>query len=198
MICGLVLAGGRSRRFGAEKAVALLNGEPLIAIAVAKLRASCALVAVSAPAGGAAGQWADARGLDRVADDPALPQGPLAGVLAGLQWAKARGAEHLATVPCDTPFLPQDLVERLAAALDPAHPAAVARTADSPHPLCGVWRTDLDEVFAAALASGRHPPVRDLLARLPTAEVWFEDAGGFLNINTVENFTVAAGRIPPD
>ena len=194
MICGLVLAGGRSRRFGTEKAAALLNGEPLLALAAKTLRGSCDLIAVNAPDGGAAAEWAQAQGFERLADDPALPQGPLTGILAGLRWARAKGAEHLATAPCDTPLLPMDLIERLVAALDDAHPAAVARTDDGPQPLCGVWRTDLIEVFAEALASGTHPRARDLLERLPAAEVRFEDARAFVNVNTVENLADAARR----
>jgi molybdenum cofactor guanylyltransferase len=194
MICGLVLAGGRSRRFGTEKAAALLNGEPLLALAARTLRGSCDLIAVSAPDGGAAADWAQAQGLERLADDPARPQGPLTGILAGLIWARARGAGHLATVPCDTPLLPTDMIERLVDGLDPGHPAAVARTADGPQPLCGVWRTDLADIFAEALASGRHPRARDLLERLPAAEVRFEDARAFVNVNTVENLADAARR----
>lgn len=194
MICGLVLAGGRSRRFGSEKAMALLDGRPMIDAAVAYLKASCDLVAVGAPAESAAGEWAQAQGLDRLTDDPALPQGPLTGVLAGLRWAAARAADRLATIPCDTPRLPAGLIERLSASLDTGHAAAVARTADGLHPLCGVWRADLGDVFARAMASGDHPPVREVLGLLKAEAVWFEDADAFLNVNTAQDLLAVKGR----
>lgn len=184
MIAGLVLAGGRSTRFGAEKAAAMLNGQPLLQIAAAVLSPGCESVAVSAPESGEAARLAARLGLERLTDDAALPPGPLAGLLAGLVWAGRLGADLLATVPCDTPFLPADLVARLAAEIDEARPAAVARTADGLHPLCGVWRTGLAPRLAAALAGGRHPPVREVLAALPAREVWFPDARAFANLNT--------------
>ncbi|MDR3512562.1 MAG: molybdenum cofactor guanylyltransferase [Caulobacteraceae bacterium] len=191
MIFGLVLAGGRSSRFGAEKALAELGGRSLFDAALATLDGACAKVAVSAPDGGGAAALAAARGLPRLTDPPGLEAGPLAGILAGLVWAAGEGAEMLATTPCDTPFLPADLVERLAAALGETDGAAVARAGDGPHPLCGLWRTRLAGPLAALMKAG-HPPVREALARLDGRFVDFPEAAAFANVNTREDLARAA------
>jgi molybdenum cofactor guanylyltransferase len=197
MIVGLVLAGGRSSRFGAEKALAELDGRSLFDAVLVPLASACARVAVSAREASAVAELAAARGLERLADPTDAPQGPLAGVLAGLAWAQSLGADLLATAPCDTPFLPADMVARLASALTADDGAAVVRAGDGPHPLCGVWRVRLGPPLAALLAGGRHPPVRQALARLNGQFVDFEDAAAFFNVNTREDLAVAAAR-PPD
>jgi molybdopterin-guanine dinucleotide biosynthesis protein A len=184
MIFGLVLAGGRSRRFGADKALAEFNGRSLFESSLSVLSGTCDRLAVSTPTGGRLAAIAAARGLARLDDPPGAPQGPLAGVLTGLTWALAGGADLLATAPCDTPFLPADLFERLAGALAAADGAAVARAPDGLHPLCGVWRTTLAGPLAEALADGAHPPVRQMLRRLGGHSVDFDDAACFFNVNT--------------
>jgi molybdopterin-guanine dinucleotide biosynthesis protein A len=184
MILGLVLAGGRSRRFGADKALAELGGQSLLEASVEVLAAGCASVAVNAPEGGEIAEAARRLGLDVLPDPSDAPDGPLSGVLAGLRWAKAHGADRLATAPCDTPFLPADLVQRLAATLDEGQAVAVAEAPDGLHPLCGVWRTDLIQPLADLLAAGPHPPVREVLDRLRGVRVAFPDARAFFNINT--------------
>ena len=118
-------------------------------------------------------------------------------MLAGLIWARDSGAALLATVPCDTPRLPADLVERLAAAVDDAHPAAVARAPDGLHPLCGVWRASLADPLAALLAGGHHPPVRAALEQLGGRTVDFPDASAFANVNTPGDLTrLSQGSAP--
>jgi molybdopterin-guanine dinucleotide biosynthesis protein A len=184
VIVGLVLAGGRSRRFGAEKAMALFEGRPLLLHAAERLAGACDRIAVSAGADSGAARLAASLAFARVEDDPRFASGPLNGLLAGLTWAKGEGAELLVTVPCDTPNLPQDLAARLEAGLGEAASAAVARAADGLHPLCGVWRPGAAPVVQAALSGGDHPPVRDVLASLSAAEVWFEDAAAFANVNS--------------
>lgn len=186
MIVGLVLAGGRSRRFGADKAMALLDGRPLLLHAADRLAGVCDRIAVSAPEGGGAARLAAQLGFVRIEDDPAFASGPLNGLVTGLRWASAEGADLLATVPCDTPRLPEDLVTRLKAGLG-GDAAAVARAPDGLHPLCGVWRPRIVKTLEAALASGAHPPVRGVLARLPAAEIWFDDDAAFANVNSPED-----------
>jgi molybdopterin-guanine dinucleotide biosynthesis protein A len=179
---GLLLAGGRSHRFGAEKAVARF-GETLMMDAVAERFACFPLFAVSAKPGSAAAQRAKLMRADVIYDDPALPSGPLTGVLAGLAWAQAHTLEFLATAPCDAPLLPRDLFERLLDAIGVA-PAAYARTASGEHPLCAIWRVRLKAPLEQALTSGTHPSVRSFLAAQGAQGVPFEDANAFANANT--------------
>src|SRR5665213_2019812 len=179
---GLALAGGRSSRFGAEKAVARLGDRPLLAWSLATLDGVCAMVAVSAAAGGEAATLAVSLGRPVFADDPAHAQGPLAGVAAGLAWAAAGGFEALVTLPCDTPLVGAAEVETLIAALGDAS-AAYAVTPVGPQALCAVWRTGLAAELAATLGRGDHPPVRDFLTRIGARAVPFADGRPFENIN---------------
>ena len=194
VIFGLVLAGGRSRRFGREKAAVLLNGTPMLAHVVGRLRPSVARLAINArPIAGRAA-WAAEHALPCLADRPGDPDGPLSGVRAGLAWAAAEGADLLATVPCDTPRLPADLVARLAAALTPATGAAVARTPSGPQPLCTLWRCDGLTAVEAVLTGG-HPPMRLVLVGLSAVEVAFENPDAFAKHQHAEG-TCAAGWRP--
>ncbi|HUO66977.1 MAG TPA: NTP transferase domain-containing protein, partial [Gammaproteobacteria bacterium] len=136
-VVGVVIAAGRSRRFGAEKATAELLGKPLLMWAAERLGRSCALVAVNARPGSDTERLARARGLPVLHDAPGDAQGALAGVKAGLAWAEGLGARALACSPCDAPLLPDDVFERLIAAAGAG--AAVAETADGRQPLCSVW-----------------------------------------------------------
>lgn len=182
-ILGVVLAGGRSNRFGGEKAAAVFQGRSLLETAVARLRRGCADVAVSAAPGSRAAEIATALGLPVLHDAPGSPPGPLAGVSAGLAWAQGRGAGLLATLPCDLPLAPDDLVARLAEALRPGDGAVVARTADGLHPLCALIRTAVRDPLANQLARGEHPAVHAWLAGIEARELSFEDARAFLNVN---------------
>ena len=179
---GLVLAGGRSTRWGSEKAVARVGGAPMVAHVAAVLAQDCEGVAVNAPEASGAADWARARGLTVLPDAPGLPDGPLAGVLAGLVWAAAQGADGLVTAPCDTPELPPDLAARLAAELDSA-PAAFAVTADGSHPLCAAWSLALLPSLRAELERG-HPSVRGWLQEVGAREAAFAHAAAFRNLNT--------------
>lgn len=181
MIVGLVLAGGQSRRFGSEKAVVRLGERTLLEWALDVLREGCETLAVSAPAGSGAEAVAQGLGLRVLTDDPAHPDGPLAGVAAGLRWAGSLGAAHLATLPCDTPHAPLDLVARLHAAGGEAF-AAYAETADGAHPLCALWSIDLLVSLESELADG-HPPVRAFLGDVGGVAVTFADAAAFVNVN---------------
>lgn len=165
MIAGLVLAGGRSSRFGSDKALAMLQGRTLLDWSLAALAPHCIAVDVSG------------RGLP---DAPGDPDGPLSGIKAGLIWAKGLGATRLASLPCDTPWVPTDLIPRLAAV---EAPVVSARTAEGPQPLCALWSVDLLDPLAAALAEG-HPSVQRWQAAMGGVTVLFEDAGAFRNVNT--------------
>ena len=91
-LVGVVLAGGRSVRFGGEKAAALLRGTPLLLWAARRLARSCAAVAVNTRPGTQAESLAHAAGLPVLHDAPGDAAGPLSGVKAGLVWARELGA----------------------------------------------------------------------------------------------------------
>lgn len=181
-VIGLVLAGGRSRRFGTEKAAAQINGRPMIEYAYSVLERGCHVVAINAPEGSFAASWGRDRGLDILPDSLGDPDGPLSGIKAGLVWANQCGAPLLVTAPCDTPRLPGELVSRLAQELG-ADRAAFAITLSGQHPLCCVWRAGCLGSLEPLLGPA-HPPVRKVLDALCAKQVHFSEEAAFLNVNT--------------
>lgn len=191
-ICGVVLAGGRSVRFGGEKASALLNGKPLLMWAAERLQSVCTAVAVNVRPGTEAETLAQAAGLAVLHDAPGDAAGPLAGVRVGLEWAARLGARALAVSPCDAPLLPDDLYLRLAAAAREG--AALAETGDGPQPLCAWWPVSALGTLAAALAGGAHPATWRMLESIGAVRVRFEDAAAFANLNTRAELALVAQR----
>ena len=195
-VVGLVLAGGRSVRFGGEKAVALLEGRPLLMWAVERLRSVCGNVAINVRPGTEAETVTKNLGLLTLYDAAGDAEGPLAGVKAGLIWAAGQGARTLAVSPCDAPLLPDDLYVRL---LERAVVgAAMAETSDGRQPLCALWPVTALPVVREALAGGAHPPTWQVLERLGARKVLFEHPEAFANINTRDDLAaVAAHRLRP-
>jgi molybdopterin-guanine dinucleotide biosynthesis protein A len=191
---GLILAGGRSARFGSEKAVAKLHGRALLAWGLAALTPICQAVAVSARRGSGADALALALGRQVLADDPSHTAGPLAGVAAGLAWAAKSGFDLLVTFPCDTPLIGACEIDALIAAVGDA-PAAYALTPDGPHGLCAVWRTSAAAALSARLNAGDHPPVRSLLGELRAVAAHFDDARPFRNINTPADLAMIQSEV---
>lgn len=135
MILGAVLAGGASRRFGSDKALALVDGRALIDHVIAALVPQCdALVIV----GRCHGDWA------ALTDRPEGGEGPLAALNAALHHAAAQGFGAVMSVPCDMPDLPDDLADLLTPA-----PAVLAD-----HPVVGMWPVALAPVLDNWLAGG--------------------------------------------
>ena len=118
----------------------------------------------------------------------------MAGVLAGLTWAKAQGAALLVSLPCDTPLAPPDMVPRLIAAAGAAGPA-MARSPAGPHPLCAAWPTWLAAPLRACLEDGRHPAVHRFLEEAGARFVDFPGDADFLNVNTAEDLAEAQRRL---
>ena len=192
-VAGVVLAGGRSVRFGGEKAAALLGGRPLLMWAAERLQGSCAAVAVNARPGTEAEAIAQAAGLPVLHDAPGDAAGPLAGVKAGLGWAQGLGARALAVSPCDAPLLPKDLFVRLVEAAGVG--AAMAETSDGRQPLCAVWPVSALSAVATALAGGAHPPTWRVLEGIGAQHVHFDRAEAFANLNTRADLAVIAERM---
>jgi molybdopterin-guanine dinucleotide biosynthesis protein A len=188
-VVGLVLAGGRSVRFGGEKAAALLAGKPLLLWAAERLAKACAAVAVNTRPGSEAERLAGNLTVlnDRLGD----PDGPLAGVRAGLEWAGERGASFLAVSPCDAPLVPDDVFPRLIAAAR-EHGAAVAETPDGVQPQIAVWPISALDLVETAVSGGAHPPTWRMLEAIGAARVRFDDAAAFANVNTREDLAVLA------
>jgi molybdopterin-guanine dinucleotide biosynthesis protein A len=191
-VAGLVLAGGRSVRFGGEKAAAQLGGEPLLLWAARRLARACARVAASVRPGTQAEALAKAHGLTPLYDAAGDAAGPLAGVKAGLIWAREHDAHTLAVSPCDVPLLPDDLFARLLEGA--AGGAALAETADGRQPLCAVWPTTALAAVAQALHGGAHPPTWRVLEELGARKIRFEPPEAFANLNTRADLAALEAR----
>lgn len=179
-ITGVILAGGLGRRMGGvDKGLQLLNGRPLVAHVVERLTPQVDELLINANQN--AERYA-AFGHRVIAD--AIPD--FAGPLAGLHAALAAATHPLvATAPCDSPFLPADLISRLFAAFTAAAAElAVARTFDQPHPVFCLCRRSLLPHLTDYLTSGQRK-MADWYAPLKVVEVAFDDeAEAFENINT--------------
>lgn len=198
LIPAVILAGGRATRMGGRnKALLLLGGETLISRVISRLQGQCAPVAINA--NGDPAQFADL-------DMPVLPDtvpgfpGPLAGVLAGMEWAAGLGADAVITVSVDTPFLPLDLVHRLREASG-RQGIAVAASPDSSgrmrdHPTCALWPVALRDDLSKAIENGLLRPGQYAAAHDPGRAVFDGRFGGdgvdpFLNLNRPEDIAKA-------
>lgn len=178
---------------GAEKALIQLGGRPLLAHVVERLRPQVDVLILNA--NGDPERFA-AFGLPVVADPEPDFAGPLAGILAGMLWARANlpAARLVATAAVDTPFFPRDLVTRLVAASAGGGTIAIARSGGRMHRVCGVFPVasadDLDE-FIKTSGSLK---VSDWLDRHEVGVADFPTLppiDPFLNINTPEDLAVA-------
>ena len=157
---GLVLAGGLARRMGGgDKARIKIGGMSILQRVLACLMPQCSRVIINA--NGDPARFADT-GLPVVADSVPDFAGPLAGILAGLDWAAANApaVEWLVSVPGDCPFLPKNLVARLHDTRASSNvPLACARSGEWRHPVVGLWPVAIARGFAAR--TGRRKPAQD-------------------------------------
>ena len=198
---GIILAGGLATRMGGgDKGLLQIGGQSLLERVRDRLAPQVAGIALNA--NGDASRFADL-GLPVIADSIEGYAGPLAGVLAGLDWAAEQGAEAIVTAAADTPFFPEDLAERLLAASEgQEHPLVLATTPRSGdealksgggkkinrHPTFGLWPVALRDDLRAALQDGLRKVV-----------IWTDQHGGrealfeaepfdpFFNVNTPED-----------
>jgi molybdenum cofactor guanylyltransferase len=184
-ITGIVLAGGMGRRMsvdgaGIDKGLQPFRGKPMAAHAIERLLPQVGALAINANRNLDA--WR-AFGHPVFTDDVGGFAGPLAGLHAAMRFA---GTPWVVTVPCDSPFLPDDLVARLATAAARAHAqVAVARTGDQPHPVFALVDRSLLPGLEAFLATGQRK-IDAWYAPLAVVEVPFDDEHAFRNINTVD------------
>lgn len=136
----VLLAGGLSRRMGGQdKMLRELGGQSILARVMARMAPQAGRLLLNA--NGDPGRFADF-GLPVAADIVEGHAGPLAGVLTGMEWARANVPDcpWIVTAPTDAPFLPRDLVRRLlAAAADEGADMACASSGGRRHPVCGLW-----------------------------------------------------------
>ena len=194
---GLVLAGGLARRMGGgDKALIMIGGAAILDRVLGRLRPACAEIVLNA--NGDPARFAH-YGLPVIPDSVPDFAGPLAGVLAGLDWAAVNRPDvaWVASVPGDCPFMPEDLIMRLHDARQNAGlPLACARSGEWRHPVVGLWPVALREDL-------RHALVEEGLRKI---EVWTARHGvaiahwpakpvdPFFNVNTPED-TAEAERL---
>ena len=197
-IVGLLLAGGQSRRMGGgDKALRLLGGITLLERAIGRLRPQVDTLVLNA--NGDPGRFAKF-GLPVVPDSAPDFAGPLAGVLAGLDWAASQRPDcpYVVSVATDAPFLPVDLVARLAEGLDEAHSdLACAASGGRSHPVFGLWPVQLREDLRRAMVDQRIRKVdlwtaRHMLATVPFAD---QPVDPFFNANRPEDLEIAAALL---
>lgn len=185
-ILGVVLAGGKSSRFGGNKALAPLGGVRLIDGVLARARAQTARVVISGKC--------QAAGAAAMVPDAWPGEGPLTGVLSALLWAGSQGYRGIVTFPCDAPFFPDDLVARLDAASG-GEICSFACCQARRHPAFALWPlAALDEVALAYDAGERS--LMEVHDRVGARAVEFLPGNGprrdpFFNINRQEDLAVA-------
>jgi molybdopterin-guanine dinucleotide biosynthesis protein A len=191
---GLVLAGGLARRMGGgDKARLTVGGSTILDRVLACLSAQCAGIVINA--NGDPARFAET-GLPVVADSVPDHPGPLAGILAGLDWLAAQdnGVEWLLSVPGDCPFLPDDLVDRLHDARRAEGKAlACARSGEWRHPVVGLWPVALRADLRKALTIDDLRKIEVWTARHGIAIADWPDkpVDPFFNVNTPEDAAAA-------
>jgi len=185
-VLGVIFAGGASRRYGRDKALARLGGVTLLERVIDRVRPQVDVLAIS-------GSVREGFALPVIADDVKLG-GPLTALRSVLVWAEGRDLPLVATFSCDTPFLPGDLVARLRAVLADGRDCAFASWGAEAQPTCALWRTAARLKVETAFEAG----VRSLVGAMDcvnasAAEIAGEGPQGnpFFNINCEADLAVA-------
>lgn len=193
---GVILAGGRSTRMGGgDKFLLDLAGRPILDHVIARLMPQVAKIALNANGDAAR---LNRFGLPVIADSIDGFAGPLAGVLAGMDWAAENGFDQIVTVAADTPFFPEHLVAALQMGIESdATPLAMATTPDperpfNRHPTFGVWDVALRDDLRQSLNNGLRKVVQWTNPK-GCANVSFEGFAfdPFFNVNTPDDLETA-------
>jgi molybdopterin-guanine dinucleotide biosynthesis protein A len=186
-VLGAILAGGASSRYGSDKALAMLNGVPLLQWVVTRVQPQVDRLAISGTA---------RRGFPfSVIADGMKDAGPLSALCAILGWAEQEGFPLVATFSCDTPFVPSGIVDDLRAALDNCD-CAVAGRGEATHPTFALWdiraREKVETAFAIGVR-GLHDAIAYVNSTLVDFSTQRHGPGGdpFFNINSLEDMDVA-------
>jgi molybdenum cofactor guanylyltransferase len=183
----VILAGGLARRMGGgDKALKRVGAKTILDRVIARMATQAQQLALNA--NGDPERFA-AFGLPVIADGVADYPGPLAGILAGMRWAGGLGARRVATVAADGPFLPRDLIMRLALATTPV---ATAASGGFTHPVIGVFDVSLADDLEAALLAGERKidrwTARHGVSEIEWPVVPFDP---FFNANSPDDLAVA-------
>ena len=193
-IPGVLLAGGLARRIGGgDKPMRTIGGRTILERVIARLSPQCDGLILNA--NGDPARFA-AFGLPVVADGVAGFPGPLAGILAALDWAARNRPEvtHVLSAAADCPFLPRDLVARLEKArVEQGATLAVAASGAQTHPVIGLWKVNLRDELRHALIDEDVRKIDRWTARYPLATVSWPTTplDPFFNANTVDDIADA-------
>jgi molybdopterin-guanine dinucleotide biosynthesis protein A len=193
-VVGVVLAGGLARRMGGgDKPLRRIGGRTILARVIERLKPQCQCLLLNA--NGDPKRFASF-GLPVIADGVDDYPGPLAGILAALDWAAANrpGAQWALSAPGDCPFLPRDLAERLSQGLRVQRAElAVAASRGRSHPVIGLWSVTLRDALRQALVVEGARRVQDWTGRYRVATVaWAaEPLDPFFNLNTIDDLAEA-------
>jgi molybdopterin-guanine dinucleotide biosynthesis protein A len=192
---GIILGGGRGSRLGnVDKALVDLGGRHLIMHVIERLGGQVEAMAINA--NGDAGRFGFT-GLPVVGDPVHPPVGPLGGVLAGMAWARSThpDATWLITIACDTPFIPDCIVERLTR-IGVDHDIVRAGSVSGIHHLVAAWRIALADELRDAIDRGVRK-VAEFTEHYRVATVRFDDQAvdPFLNINTPDDLVRAKAAL---
>ncbi len=184
----IILAGGMGSRIGGDKANKTLSGQRLIDIAFKKAFSSHKTIAIQV----ADKSQIQAPPAQMVFDDKQI-DGPLGGIIGALNWAKFNGFEHIITIPCDSPFFPDDLFSRLEASSKTNNTIAVASSGGTLHPVFACWPVNiLDDLRNSALAGNLSLKWNAKNIGMSVVDWQMVPFDPFFNINTIEDMEIAA------
>ena len=188
---GVVLAGGASRRMGGSpKAAMVLGRETLLERAAARLGPQVDALVVNA------NDDLALDGVPVVRDPFEERRGPLAGILAAIQWAEANHptALHVASVPVDVPHFPLDLVEKLQGVI-PNDGCAIAVAGGHPQPVFGLWPVAMREALRGFLLTSETLKIMEFVEGQDCTRHNFGDVGPFENVNTPGDLEAARAAL---
>lgn len=188
---GVILAGGRGRRMGGrDKAFVTLAGRPMISHVIDRFGPQLGHLAINSNGDPSLFTTPQPILTDSIDDHP----GPLAGILAAMDWARTLKSDWVVTVATDTPFLPLNLVDRLIRAQNASRaPIVLAETPSGVEPVVGLWYTQLANPLRGSIQTGTRK-VTDFTEEKDAVSAVFA-AEDFFNVNTPEDLETAEARL---
>ena len=188
IILGAIIAGGRSKRMGSEKALIKLGAKSLIARVIDRLILQVEDIVINANGDTKRFEFLE---FDIIPDIETELESPLAGIHSALTYAHEEGYDAVVTVPSDSPFLPHDLVRKLAGIK-----ASIAHSNSQDHFLTGFWPVTLLPNLEQEMHKSNR--VQDWVLKINAAKVSWraDDYDPFMNINTPADMTAALKILP--